>query len=159
FGVLLDSGLGPRQLVQRLKAADLSWGCIRAVLLTHTHSDHWNDSTLTFLPRHCVPLYCHPAHQLALSSYAPSFPGLAAAGLVRPFAPHEVFALGPGLRCRAIPVRHDGGPTFGFRIEGQPDLFGGAMSLGYVADLGCWDDDLVGHLADVDLLAVEFNHD
>jgi hypothetical protein len=44
-------------------------------------------------------------------------------------------------------------------MEGAPDLFGRAASLAYAADLGCWDDGLVEALADVDLLAVEFNHD
>jgi hypothetical protein len=32
-------------------------------------------------------------------------------------------------------------------------------SLAYVADLGTWDDELARSLADVDLLALEFNHD
>jgi phosphoribosyl 1,2-cyclic phosphodiesterase len=31
--------------------------------------------------------------------------------------------------------------------------------MGYATDLGTWDDDLVRHLADVDVLALEFNHD
>src|SRR5262249_2963297 len=51
------------------------------------------------------------------------------------------------------------GPTFGFRFEGTPDLFGQAPALAYVADLGSWDEELAANLADVDLLAVEFNHD
>ena len=58
-----------------------------------------------------------------------------------------------------MPLRHDGGGSFGFRLEGGRDLFGRAAALGYVADLGCWDDDLAAGLADVDVLAVEFNHD
>ena len=78
---------------------------------------------------------------------------------MRPFEPWQEFALAAGLRCRPLPVRHDGGATFGFRLEGGRDLFGQAAAVGYVADLGCWDDDLAGGLADVDLLAVEFNHD
>ena len=39
------------------------------------------------------------------------------------------------------------------------DLFGQAPALAYLADLGTWDGDLAAALADVDLLAVEFNHD
>ena len=63
------------------------------------------------------------------------------------------------MRCRPLPIRHDGGATFGFRLEGTPDLFGQAASIGYVADLGTWDLPLAEGLANVDLLAVEFNHD
>jgi hypothetical protein len=104
-------------------------------------------------------LYCHPDHHRVLRLYAPAFDELLAAGLVRTYEADRVFDLAPGLRCRPLPVRHDGGATFGFRLEGGQDLFGGAVALGYAADLGCWDDALADALADVDLLALEFNHD
>jgi ribonuclease BN (tRNA processing enzyme) len=159
FGVLIDAGLGPRQLGTRLAAAGLSRADVHAVLLTHTHSDHWKDRTLADLHRRGVPLFCHSDHHAALGDLSPAFAGLHAAGLVRPFFADEPFDLSPGLRCRALPVRHDGGATFGFRLEGAPDLFGRVASLAYAADLGCWDDSLADALADVDLLAVEFNHD
>ena len=75
------------------------------------------------------------------------------------FASGQEIALAAGMRCRPLPIRHDSGATFGFRLEGTPDLFGNAASLGYVADLGTWDMTLAEGLANVDLLAVEFNHD
>jgi phosphoribosyl 1,2-cyclic phosphodiesterase len=159
FGVLLDAGLGPRQLGDRLRAAGHSWASVHAMLLTHTHSDHWNDRTLAWLLRHQLTLYCHPGHHAVLKRYSTAFPRLEAAGLVRPFSPGEVLSLAPGLRCRPLPIRHDSGATFGFRLEGSPDLFGRSPAIGYVADLGTWDDELASDLADVDLLAVEFNHD
>jgi phosphoribosyl 1,2-cyclic phosphodiesterase len=159
FGVLIDAGLGPRQLGARLATVGLSWSAVQAVLLTHTHSDHWKDATLLHLQRRSVPLYCHTAHHTVLLTYSDGFVALHNAGLVRSFAAHEAFDLAPGLRCRPLPVRHDGGATFGFRLDGTADLFGHRYALGYVADLGCWDGTLADQLADVDLLAVEFNHD
>ena len=159
FGLLIDAGLGPRQLSARLADAGLTWSAINAVLLTHTHSDHWKDRTLAYLHRRDVPLYCHPDHQRYLKAYSSGFNGLESAQLVRYFAANQELPLAPGLRVRALPVPHDGGPTFGFRIEGPADLFGQATSLAYAADLGCWDESLVENLADVDLLALEFNHD
>jgi phosphoribosyl 1,2-cyclic phosphodiesterase len=159
FGVLLDAGLGPRQLGDRLRAAGHSWAAVQAMLLTHTHSDHWNDRTFAWLLRRRIPLYCHAAHHGALLRWSPAFPPLAEAGLVRSFTAGEELLLAAGLRCRPLPVRHDGGATFGFRLEGVPDLFGRAPAIGYLADLGTWDDELVAQLADVDLLALEFNHD
>jgi phosphoribosyl 1,2-cyclic phosphodiesterase len=159
FGVLIDVGLGPRQIGMRLARVGLSWSAVHAVLLTHTHSDHWKDATLLHLHRHKIPLWCHAGHHTVLRTYSDGFLALHGAGLVRSFEPHEDFELSPRLRCRALPVRHDGGATFGFRLEGGGDLFGQCGALGYVADLGCWDDELAAQLADVDLLAVEFNHD
>jgi phosphoribosyl 1,2-cyclic phosphodiesterase len=56
-------------------------------------------------------------------------------------------------------VTHDAGPTFGFRFEATGDLFQPGPAIGYVADLGNWTQPLVEALRDVDMLAVEFNHD
>src|SRR2546427_796006 len=56
----------------------------------------------------------------------------------------------PGLRCLPMPLRHDGGVTFGFRFEGAADLFGEGSAIAYAADLGSWDASLAASLADVD---------
>lgn len=159
FGVLIDMGLGPRQLAARLAAVGSSWAAVHAVLLTHTHSDHWKDRSLAHLRKRRLPLYCHPDHHASLIAWSPAFGGLLSDALVRPFLAGEELTLAAGLRCRPFPVRHDGGATFGFRLEGPRDLFGQGPALAYAADLGCWDHDTIEHLADVDLLAVEFNHD
>jgi phosphoribosyl 1,2-cyclic phosphodiesterase len=159
FGVLIDAGIGPRTLAKRLATVGQSWDAINAVLLTHTHSDHWKDRIFAHLRRRHIPLYCHAHHRAILRGYSAAFGELIEADLVRSFEPHTAFAVAPGLHCVPLPIRHDGGPTFGFRIEGGYDLFGHGAALGYVTDLGCWCDNLAEKLADVDLLAVEFNHD
>src|SRR5262245_47684185 len=158
FGVLLDAGLGPRQLARRLAAVGSSVHDVHAVLLTHTHGDHWSDRTFAQLGNRGVPVYCHAEQRAALCRYSPAFASLEAAGAVRGYESGVELALAPGLRCRPLRVRHDAGPTFGFRFDGRPDLFGQPSAVGYAADLGCWDADLARGLSDVDLLAVEFNH-
>ncbi len=159
FGLLLDAGLGPRQLAERLAAVGASWQDVHALLLTHTHSDHWNDRTFAHLHRRRLPVWCHASHQDVLASYSPAFRDLRGAGLVQLYEAHGEVLPAPGLRCRAFPVPHDGGATFGFRLEASPDLFGWPVALAYLADLGCWDAALADLLGDVDLLALEFNHD
>jgi phosphoribosyl 1,2-cyclic phosphodiesterase len=159
FRVLLDAGLGPRQLAKRMAAVGASWPEVQAVLLTHTHSDHWNERTLTYLHRLRIPLYCHAGHHGSLLSYSEAFAVLRAENLVRGYETTGELCLAPALRCRAFRVRHDGGVTCGFRFEGPPDLSGRPYSLGYAADLGCWGPEEVEALGDVDLLALEFNHD
>src|SRR5438067_10248 len=84
---------------------------------------------------------------------------LEAAGLVHDYQAGHDLGLSRGLRCLPLPVRHDGGETFGFRVEARADLFGAGSALAYASDLGCWDATLAASLADVDLLALEFNHD
>src|SRR5437899_2448827 len=82
FGLLLDAGVGPRILQQRLAAAAASWNDVNAVLLTHTHSDHWRDRTLAHLQRRRIPLYCHPGHHEGLQQYSPAFAKLCADNLI-----------------------------------------------------------------------------
>jgi phosphoribosyl 1,2-cyclic phosphodiesterase len=159
FGVLVDVGLGPRQLAARLAAVGANWHDVHAVVLTHTHGDHWNERTLQHLVRHRIPLYCHLHHHVNLRQDGEAFAELRAAGLVRGYEPGEPLELSPSLRCYPLPVKHDDAMTCGFRFEGSPDLFGHTTTLGYVADLGCWQPALADVLADVDLLALEFNHD
>jgi phosphoribosyl 1,2-cyclic phosphodiesterase len=159
FGVLLDAGIGPRVLAGRLSAAGLSWQSIHACLLTHTHTDHWNDRTLAHLHRRGIPVYCHAGHHDELLQYSEAFTALRTARCVHGYEANVELILSPALRCRPLPLRHDSGATFGFRFETTTDLFGPSAALGYVADLGCWDADLLANLLDVDLLALEFNHD
>ncbi len=159
LGVLLDGGIGPRTLASRLAAVGRSWDSIHAFLLTHTHTDHWNDRTFAHLHRRGIPVYCHAEHQEPLLAWSDSFRDVHVARLVQNYEPNQELALAPNLRCRPLPVRHDGGATFGFRFEVLSELFGPSAALGYVADLGCWDGDLLASLLDVDLLALEFNHD
>jgi hypothetical protein len=63
------------------------------------------------------------------------------------------------LRLEPIRLRHDAGPTFGFRIEVSAERRGRVVSLGYLADTGSWSEPMVETLVDVDVLGVEFNHD
>jgi hypothetical protein len=98
-------------------------------------------------------------HHQDLHAFGRAFAKLQAAKLVRGYESGQELILAPGLRCRPLPLRHDAGATFGFRFEASSDLFGETFALGYAADLGSWNADLARELTDVDLLALEFNHD
>jgi phosphoribosyl 1,2-cyclic phosphodiesterase len=159
FGVLVDAGLGPRQLTDRLAEVTAGWHRIHAVLLTHVHGDHWNERTLIHLQRRRIPLYCHDEHQRWLTAASAAFAALHASKLVRTYQADEEIEFTAALRCRPIRVQHDGGATCGFRFEGGFGIFGPLWSVGYVTDLGTWAADLARALGNVDILAVEFNHD
>src|SRR5262245_31259392 len=97
FGVLLDAGLGPRLLGARLTAIDRHWSHIHAVVLTHTHADHWNERTLLHLHRRGIPFYCHADHHGSLRYASPAFGELRSAQLVRDYEPGQPLALSPTL--------------------------------------------------------------
>ncbi|MGE3805293.1 MAG: MBL fold metallo-hydrolase [Gemmataceae bacterium] len=159
YGLLIDAGLGPRLLQSRLAAFGLRFERIRAVLLTHTHADHWNDRTFKHCWRGRVVVCCHPEHHNKLVYQSLHFNKLIEAGLVLDYEAGRPITFAPGLQATPVPLDHDSGATFGFRIDGQPNLFGDAPALAYLSDLGHWRPELLDQLGEVDLLALEFNHD
>lgn len=158
FGVLIDAGLGPRFIASRLASIGATWRDVHTVILTHTHSDHWKDWTLAQLNRQRVPFYCSPHHHEDLTRSGGSFVPLAEADLVRPIQDGESFEVSAGITIRPIVVPHDAEPTFGFRIDGPQGLFGPQWSIGYASDLGEARPELIAAFADVNVLAIEFNH-
>jgi phosphoribosyl 1,2-cyclic phosphodiesterase len=159
FGLLIDAGIGPRLLSSRLAVIGLSIKNVHAVVLTHTHTDHWKERTLAQLRTHRIQLYCHAAHFDFLAGASAAFETLRTADLVRQFAADSPFELPRGLTCLPVPIPHDSEPTFAFRLDGGPDLFGDCWSLGYAADLGTTPECLIEAFRNVNVLALEFNHD
>ena len=149
FGILIDIGLGPRLLASRLAALGYTWNNVHAVLLTHTHTDHWKDRTLAQLRSLKIPFYCHFAHHDVLQFYSPAFATLRSAGLLRDLAEGKRVELTPGLTCLPIQVPHDSEPTLAFRLDGSPGLFGPQWSLGYASDLGTVPASLIRGFQDV----------
>jgi len=155
-GLLIDIGLGPRALDQRLRSVGCEWSRISAVALTHTHGDHVDSCTLQTLVKHGIAFYCHESHRTILDSDA-GFQVLDRLGLVRHYD-ERPFLSPCGFRVEPIPARHDG-PTFGFRVECVNKRRTRAVAVGYLADTGSWSESMADSLADVDILSVEFNHD
>lgn len=153
FGVLIDFGLSPRQLAPRMRRCGITWEHIHAVLLTHPHSDHWQPATLTHLAELGLPIYCHSGHLEHLAPASNAIQSLADAKLIRHYRPGEPLKLHAACQCLPVELSHDGAMTCGFRFDGV------AASVGYLADLGSWSQALAKRMQDVDLLALEFNHD
>ena len=158
---LIDFGLPPHLLGERMAAVGRSWKVVRTALLTHTHGDHWNRDTLEHLRRLDIPLIAHARHHVTLSSQS-SYAPLPRAGLVRDYAEGVALRLAPGVELRAVRVPHDADPTFGFRIDfrtAAPGAVSQGWSLGYASDVGHVTPAILDAFAGVDLLAVESNHD
>src|SRR5438876_49131 len=154
FGLLIDLGLGPRTLARRFVEAGFGWKDVDAVILTHTHSDHWRETSLAHWQSRGRPIYCHGSHIDHLVASSRAFGVLMTSDRVVAYAPGETFSPGGNLRLTALELAHDSHRTFGFRVEHSS----GHWSAAYVADLGGFDDRLTQSLMDLDLLALEFNH-
>ncbi len=156
-GLLIDVGIGPRVLGERLESVGSSWSRIASVVLTHTHADHVDTATFNELARRGITVHCHEGHREALAE-DPGFKKLEAARAVRCYDDHP-FLVSNGLRLEPIEVPHDGGPTFGFRLEASSERREPPVGIGYLADCGCWSQSIAESLAGVDLIGLEFNHD
>lgn len=159
-GLLIDAGLGPRQIAWRLKTHGRTWNDVSAVLLTHTHADHWQEATFKQMLAQRIPLVIHADHAAHLTGCSPLFRALLREGLVQHYA-EEATATVCREKCAvsAIRVSHDAPATFGFRIACRSSGSQGLWEMGFLSDLGVWGREHVEHVRGVDLLAVEFNHD
>jgi phosphoribosyl 1,2-cyclic phosphodiesterase len=142
--MLLDAGLSPRRTEAMLCEAGLGGLPIHAMVLTHLDADHWNVGWLEARPE-TTRLYIHRRHRGRATRE-----GI----LHRPSEMFEgAFSPLPGVVVSPVLCSHDELGVAAFRIT----LANGA-TLGYATDVGRPSDELVNHLAGVDVLALESNY-
>ena len=143
--VLLDAGLGPRELAERLQSAGVDPASVDIVLLSHEHGDHARGAA-SFSRRWGVPL-CG-----SRGTYAAA--GLGAAEI----AGYEVLAPGStrdvgALSVTALPVPHDAAEPVAFLLSS------GGSSLGHATDLGHLGPAVVDGFRSCKAILVESNYD
>ncbi len=148
--MLVDIGLGPRTVAQRLKGTGVGVADVRAVCLTHLDRDHFNLNWAATILKQGIRVYCHVGRRDDLIRMAGG--GEALAELVRGFHVSD-FEPVPGLKLRPIPLAHDREGSHGFCMEG----FG--CRVGFATDFGCVPEHLIDCFEGVDLLAIESNYD
>ena len=141
--LLVDCGLGLRQLSERLARAGLTAEDLDGVFITHEHSDHVGQA-LTLAERHRLPLWMSHGTHVALGQ-----PMLERLHLVRD---------GQGFACGALSltpftVPHDA------REPLQLLASDGDRRLGLLTDLGHVSRHVLQQLAGCHALLLECNHD
>jgi phosphoribosyl 1,2-cyclic phosphodiesterase len=143
--VLLDAGLGPRQLAERLRSAGVDPAGLDAVFVSHEHGDHARGAA-AFSARFGVPL-------------AGTRGTFAAAGFAQAKLPaFETVTAGESrsigrMTVKCLPVPHDAAGPLAFVVS-----CGGA-SIGHATDLGHLGRRLVDAIRGCDALLVESNYD
>lgn len=143
--ILLDAGLGPRILAERLQEAGVEPGTIDAIVLSHEHSDHTAGAS-RFSARWGVPIHASRSIQAGLGDdrvEAPPFGDLEPAGSR---------AIGR-LTITTFRVHHDARDPVGFLVEHD------GATLGHATDLGLLTGTVMTALASCDALLLEANYD
>jgi len=123
--ILIDAGLGPRELTERLQSAGVDPASVEAVLLSHEHADHARGAS-SFSRRWGVRL------RGTRGTYAAA--GLGAADI----AGYDAFVAGTRIRVGALtilPVRvpHDAAEPVAFVVSSGDACLGHATDLGHVS--------------------------
>lgn len=182
-GVLVDCGICKRDFFERAAAAGFDVAGLRAVFITHDHSDHTKG--LGVVLRGLEKAECAPEVFVSRAVYEASRSvreavKSVAAPLVH-FCEGERFFVA-GFSVQPFRTSHDAAESFGFRFDeqategdgGTPGSGGYALrgktgdtapgadggdSLGFMTDTGVVTDEAWEALSGVGLLALECNHD
>lgn len=147
--VLIDAGLGVRELSERFEAARVAPRSLDHVLLSHAHLDHARSAGVV-ARRHGAVLHCAEKN---MGNRA-----LSRAGRLSTLAIGRPFTLAPGrgageLEVRAVLLPHDCDPTVAFRLS-----FEGRTAV-IVTDVGHPCPEVGRALSGAHLLVLEFNWD
>lgn len=147
--VLIDAGKSAKSLCTAIRAAGHEPDDVRAVFLTHEHSDHIK-ALPVFLKKHPVPVHL----PLACAYKLECEPSAASLLLAHPPIHTEEV---DGIRISSFPTPHDSRGSVGYRIEiPTPD---GIFRIGYATDIGHVSPAVEENLMGCDAVVLESNHD
>lgn len=150
FGLLIDAGIGIRQLKRSFNIYGLSMADIKAVIVTHDHTDHVKCAGLVSR-NYKVPVFATNAvHNSMQRNYYMSkkveeeHKMFIEAGETRNIGPFTV---------TAVHVPHDSAENLGYLIET------GDVRMGIITDIGHFTDEMATIVARATHLVIEANYD
>ena len=142
--VLIDAGISCRETEHRIGRLGLSMRKIRAIFISHEHTDHTRGAEV-ISRKYRLPVYItaatHHNSRLRLESQ-----------LVKTFTNDAPVHIG-GLRVNAFPKRHDASEPHSFTINGN------GITVGIFTDIGIACEYVVHHLSMCHAAFLEANYD
>ncbi len=145
--VLIDCGMSGRQVLDALQNAGLDARRIRALLITHEHSDHIKGAGVV-ARKLGVPIYATDGTWDAMEGALGALPPRQCVRL----RAGESFFVG-GMEAASFSIPHDASDPVGYR------LFTPAGSVAVATDMGFFADGVKSALAGADVVLLESNHD
>jgi phosphoribosyl 1,2-cyclic phosphodiesterase len=142
--VLVDAGISCRETERRMSRLGLSMQKIRAIFISHEHTDHTLGAPV-ISRKYRLPVYItaitHSNSRLWLEPH-----------LVKPFSTDAPVNIG-GLSVNAFPKRHDASEPHSFTVNGN------GITIGILTDLGTACEHVVHHLSQCHAAFLETNYD
>ena len=142
---LIDAGFSRKELCKRMELCDIAPESIRAVLISHEHTDHVKGCRV-FADEFDIPAY--------ISSEATAYldkKNLLPKKVVE-FISDSAFEL-PGVKVKPFRVPHDALDPVGF------NFLVSESRIAFATDLGCLEKNIVNELYNADILVLEANYD
>ncbi len=142
--VLVDIGISNRQLKQRMKDAGLNLQNVKAVLVTHEHTDHIK-GLHGVIKKNNIPGYVtrHTYNQ-ARKDFRPE--------MVRYFEPGDTITLGT-IKVHTFSKQHDAAQPVSFRVEIE------GKNIAVLTDLGTVCPTVLDHIKQCDAAFLECNYE
>jgi len=142
--VLIDAGISSKQIIKRMKGQGLSVEKVKAVFVTHEHSDHIRGARVTG-KRLRVPVYITAkTYNAAYKNLQPDFPVF--------FEPGATIKIGE-ITVFPFSKNHDASDPCSFRIQYKE------KNIGVFTDIGEPCENVTSHLQMCDALFLETNYD
>ncbi len=145
FGILIDNGFSRKELLRRMSISGISPGTIKALIITHEHSDHINGARIL-------------ADDFDITTYANSLTAKEMKKKDCLGKKHCTFVTGSIFTIenfKIVPFRisHDAIESVGFIFEAK------GIKIGYAMDVGVLDTLTKTRLKGCDVIMLESNHD
>jgi phosphoribosyl 1,2-cyclic phosphodiesterase len=142
--ILVDAGISCRETENRMGRLGLHFGKIRAIFISHEHSDHIRGVEV-ISRKYRLPVYI-TANTLAKSRL------ILDSHLVRPFSANVPIHIG-GLIVNAFTKRHDAADPHSFTISDQ------GITVGVLTDIGSVGENIVRNFTHCNAAFLEANYD
>ena len=148
-GILIDAGISRKRIVTGLERKGLSLDDIKAIFITHEHSDHISGLG-PVLRKNPIPVYATADTVSAI--WEKTNMNKISPELFHSIRPEEEIEAGEML-VRPFSISHDAVDPVCYTVEKQ------GKRAAVATDMGCFDDTIIRVLGQCDSVLIEANHD
>lgn len=146
-GILIDAGVSAKKISEALTARDIDPKTIRAIFVTHEHTDH-TSGIRVLASKHNIHVYATPG----------TLDGLDKNGVLNGKFPVDIiedggFEIG-GMHVGFFRTPHDANESCGYTVM-MPD----GRKISVATDIGHMTDSIISSISKSDLILLESNHD